>query len=486
MIAALLGPGMLPSGQAQQSESAKRKLLEGTEVFRRILCDKDCTPLSGFSDLERNAKHRILIVLGNLDSIAGMKFRKLDAFVRAGGAVLAASDRPLRSSEARDQLLEVSGVIISESTLGCKEENRCYKNFPFCPYVEPILGSDPFLFAIGGSVGEVNGATKRLEVATNVPSMLEVLDRGKRLPPGIERLARLPASSYLEHLPKLVGAEVPPLFAVGGELGDGRVLVLADHSIFINEMMLPPDNNNVEFTEECVDWLRGPGGQRNQVLFVEDGRIQTKFDIPLRSVNLPIEEVAKAIFERRNELLGEAEKVVGRLEDDNAFNRGLLNLLYGMGLPPRRLLGLAISFGALALLLYFIYRATRRRFRHEAAVPVLTHAVSRGLPVEPIAEQRHAELVQLGNLWEPASLMARRWFMRIGLERIDAEEPNFMALGSWWQRRKVIGRLRWLWRLASGRQPQRVSAPELWKLQRELDELRGAWERGAWRVAVGT
>ena len=68
-------------------------------------------------------------------------------------------------------------------------------------------------------------------------------------------------------------------------MGNGRVLVLADHSIFINEMMLPSDNGNVEFTYNCLEWLRGdPKDGRNQVLFVEDGTINSRFEVPLKEV----------------------------------------------------------------------------------------------------------------------------------------------------------------------------------------------------------
>ena len=48
-----------------------------------------------------------------------------------------------------------------------------------------------------------------------------------------------------------------PLFAVGGTVGKGRVLVLADHSIFINRMILPRETGNLEFAANCLHWLRG-------------------------------------------------------------------------------------------------------------------------------------------------------------------------------------------------------------------------------------
>jgi hypothetical protein len=65
---------------------------------------------------------------------------------------------------------------------------------------------------------------------------------------------------------------------------------------------------------------------------------------------------------------------------------------------------------------------------------------------------------------------------------VNNGEPAFTARGGWWQRRRLQARLRQLWRLATGREHERVTAPQLWRLQRELDELRTGWERGAWSI----
>ena len=68
----------------------------------------------------------------------------------------------------------------------------------------------------------------------------------------------------------------PLRFAVGAQLaGGGRLLVLADHSIFINDMMLQTDNDNIPFAFNVVRWLTdaGNGQRRTDVLFYDDGQI---------------------------------------------------------------------------------------------------------------------------------------------------------------------------------------------------------------------
>jgi hypothetical protein len=200
-------------------------------------------------------------------------------------------------------------------------------------------------------------------------------------------------------------------------------------------------------------------------------------------VNISAEDALKFIVERRNELLAEAEQGIARLEDDNSFNRKLLDVLDALGLTPGRLMWLLVTFGTIALVFYLVYRlGVRDRFRHDPSVPLLTGAVGRGLPAGPLLEQRNAEVLRQGNLGEPATHLVRRWFERLGLEEAAGAAPAFEVQGGWWQRRKMRARLLRMWELSNGRSAERVSAPQMWRLQRELDQLRSAWERGAWRI----
>src|SRR5262249_30043110 len=158
-----------------------------------------------------------------------------------------------------------------------------------------------------------SGTEGHFRVATNDPSAL--IQGG--LPDGIERLATLPM--LCQTTGDFWNMRVRrPLFMVGGELGEGRVLVLADHSIFINEMMLPNDNENVEFTIACVRWLRGDTtskrGRRTKVLFVEEGQVQTKLEIPLKSAIIGPDEMLRLIWANRDMLLVKAEDTLVDLE----------------------------------------------------------------------------------------------------------------------------------------------------------------------------
>ena len=72
--------------------------------------------------------------------------------------------------------------------------------------------------------------------------------------------------------------------------GNGRLLVMADQSVFANGMMgvvddpqaekgFSFDNANWEFTNRTIDWVRGGRNTRTHCLFIEDGRIVDKFAV---------------------------------------------------------------------------------------------------------------------------------------------------------------------------------------------------------------
>jgi hypothetical protein len=488
-----------------ERERRRKALLEGTHFFRHILHDRGMTAIKeeDFGLLEEKPDRCIVIVLGNLDWLGSLP-GGVEKFVRSGGALLAASDRPIMRSDAgprsrrtaameraNEGLRAVAGVSINQGTVVCARGADCYRGLDFCPFLEPVTDTTPALFA---------GLPPMARVATNVPSYLIL----RREVAGIEKLATLPPGSRVDsgrgfRLGTDLGGpiiildgnssmgakpeengEPPLLFAVGGKVGQGRVLVMADHSLFINEMMRPTDTANVEFTYNCIDWL-SENKKRTHVLFVEDGRIQSKFDVPMKSVRIPMEELIDLLYAKRNEIL--VERGVVQLEQDDFFNRTLVEALDDHGLTRDVLLRYFALLGTAALLVYALVRlGIRQRFRHDTSTPLLAADLGRKLPARPLVEQRTEELIQHGNLWDPASVLVRHWFARMGIEAPAPAAPAFAASGGWWRRRRVLKRLARLWLLANGREPKRISPPEVWRLQRDLDALRKSWERGEWGV----
>ena len=91
-------------------------------------------------------------------------------------------------------------------------------------------------------------------------------------------LARLPAGSVAT-LPDGRSVRIPEgaLFAAGSEgseVSGGEFLAMADHSVFINQMLLEPVTDNLELAYRTVEFLQGANNnKKKRCLFIENGRV---------------------------------------------------------------------------------------------------------------------------------------------------------------------------------------------------------------------
>lgn len=404
-----------------------------TDAFRRLLFELQFKPLESFDDLHVTPSEALLIVLGDPRCLSKLHFPQgLRAFVEQGGAVLIATDYET-NGEAGEMLGRLTGFTVTGEKLVCHSAHaeKNYDGSPYCPFVEPLAdspalqNSTTILGALAALVGvgtrpdlfrspQAENDQQHLRVATNAPSRLTLYGRGWWLPSGIHRLAELPSECEPE-------AEIPqrfsergitilygkpfapkrdvfkteptqrgrPLFAVGGTVGKGRVLVVADHSLFINRMMLPRDNDNLEFTANCLHWLRGgistPSeairtlnradaleqltGQRTKVLLWDDGRIRRDLEVPLTKGPL------KPSWDMEPAIVAALNKTIVKLEDQDYFNRTLLDNLdewAGGRESLKRCLVYLLTLAAVMLLGYrFLWRS---RFHAEPSALALADA----------------------------------------------------------------------------------------------------------------
>jgi hypothetical protein len=463
----------LSAAQEPLTQEARRKaLLEGTHVFRRILHDhKFEQGLEAIDDVSAEPGRTLLVVLGDLNVLTKVP-GGLEQFLADGGAALLASDRPITDPDARRMLSRVAGVTISGDSIISSGVN--YMSREFCPLLSlPWAGATPNLY------DDTAQGERVKPVATNVPSMLFVTGRV----PGITPLLVLPNDSLLDAGPRGLFRPLTPLFAVGGDSGTGRLLVMADHSVFINEMMLPEDTGNVEFAYNCVRYLQD--GKRDRVLFLEDGVVQTRLAIPLKSPRISPEELMSILYARRNELLVEAERWLARQEDDNNALEGRL-----MAAIENRVGWMNVLFGlvvaaTLAGLMFVAYRlGVRDRYGPDRSTPLLLSAAGKALPAGPLAEQRVEALLAAGDVREPLRDLARHWLADVAIAPPRSAKDNLppVATKGWWAGWRLRGRLGRVWRLAAGAWPGRITPRALAGWQRELDELRSAHERGEWHA----
>jgi hypothetical protein len=505
-----------------------------TDAFRRLLFELRFQPVKTFAELQEEPSKSVLIVLGDPQCLDDRNFpERLRGFIEKGGAVLIATDKATQGQAAR-HLLELAGVTVTGETLVVTPSflNQVYNGNGYCPFVQPMANSAPLGGSANvlGALAELIGAGQRpalfrnphpdqpdLRVATNVSSRLKL--QGLFLPSGIYRLAQLPScrdeNSFQEQVrfrgypgmsgpqnitPKMNGNAQQydaPLFAVGGKVGKGRVLVLADHSIFINRMILPRDTGNLEFAANCLHWLRGGAsslpemmkaantpqglqqlaGERERVLFSDDGVVRTNFEVPLKSVPITPPLAAEPA------IVAAIDRALARAEDENSFNLNLLEGFDDNGWTMNRLGRYALCLLTLAFLLLLGYRFVwRERYRPDLGVPRLARVVAQHEPRASLLEQRRWALLRGGNVWETAHQSARLCFQSAGIPLTGPYPPRVTVQGGWWRRWRAARRVGRLWELARGAAPARIPPAALKHWLRDLDELKTALAKGTIRL----
>lgn len=502
---------LLPAAETLQQP--RNSFDQQTDIFRRLLFDMRFRPLESFADLEADPSHSLLIVMGDPRCLSANYLQEgARKFLERGGAALIVTDLKTKG-EAGENLKKLAGVTVTGEKLVVRGPipNLRYLDSPFCPFIEPhedwkfLDGVTDFI----GTAGKpdlfrrhLDSNPEQFRVATNAPSFLKI-SSGLWLPPGIVKLARLPRVSEPEDtLRNLltrsekypIGDDNGPLFAVGGMVGQGRVLVLADHSIFINRMILPPDNNNLEFAANCLHWLRGGiltpmeairsinsgpealehfAGNRNKALFWDDGSIQKTFEVPLKMAPL------RPALPSEPAIVAAIDQTIAKLEENNSFNYALLQQIDELPGGRRGVIRLGVYLLTLAALAFLSYRFLwRTRHRPESAFPLPSEVLREHEPKSPLLDQRRRALLRSGNVWEVGHCLAREFFGSLSVPLTGRAPHVVMVHGGRWQRWRARRRVARLWRLACGDAAKRISSTTLRLRLREMDELKTALANG--------
>jgi hypothetical protein len=488
LLAVLLGAAAAPAAVLDppgEPPPNAQAFAAGTHVFRRVLYnqglkyDRGLKPVSGFAELHGlDARDCVVILLGDLTRLNQLP-GGLTGFLNKGGAVLLASDQKVPDRDAAQAILDVTGVSLPGYLLVKAPQETCHRRRPDRPFVAPADRARPDLFR---KTAENNW---QWGVATNVPSFLE----GVQLPSGMRVIGTLPADCHWEKPGGERGHIDDPLpFAVAGDVGKGRLLFLADHSVFVNGMMAPRDDNNVEFAAAAVDWL-SDGGRRSRVLFVEDGTVNDTFNVQLSApaaIQEPPIDPEDLLDLPEEDLVGMADATLARLEADDELNGTLWDWLRRHGHGPTWLVRLAVLAVSAGLLCVGGVMLVRRRHRVEAGLPTLARAAGQQTPEGPPLEERRRAMVKADNLYEAARGVARSAFAAAGLPEPPPGErrprPRVVVRGGWWRRWRVRRRVEELWRLAYGKRPPRLRLSGWNRLLRDAEELRAGLADGTIRL----
>jgi hypothetical protein len=447
---------------------------QDTDVFRLHLQSQGLTFVRSFEELRADPSKALLIVLGDV----GVLPRQFERFIRAGGAALVATDRAtFHAGDALDNLgISVNGNYLWQDAGSAK----AYRGLPYCPIVEPAENEALGVFRNLSPNGEPGAP-----LATNLPSFLHT----SGLPRELAVVAYLPADSIQTSTAHPPAKGAPGLkhrsrepFAVGGALGRGRLLFLADHSIFINLMMQQTDNANLAFTAQGIAWLN-ESGQRNRVCFLDNGHVRDASDIHLQSLPDPPMPAPPSV----DTLLGMVDPILAEVEEKDILNRALVNWI-----PRDRMLRWLLYLLTGGLICYGVSRLRKGRHRVDPNMPLLATAVARATPSNNPVEQRHRSLLASGNLWEPARMLTRQFFETMvgpqalnpkgqdaGRLRMPPFEVHRPGLRGW-----LLGqRVRRLWRFANVAAPQSVSIRQFRKLTGRIAALKDATRQGILRFS---
>jgi hypothetical protein len=319
-------------------------------------------------------------------------------------------------------------------------------------------------------------------IATNETSVLKRVERTGRPETRFrcDALARYSVKSFVERDGALVLLnESEELFAAGGTLSNGQFLVLADHSIFINWMILKDDNGNREFIHSSMDWLQGPvdsPNKKTKCLFIEDGEIKTDFDLPVREMEInTLDLLAKAmtLFESHG------DRIVSELEERDFFNRSVLASVDIRDV--RRAVLIALT---LCLLAVGLARLLRGRVAPDPARTLVTPKLAAMIPRGPLLKQRFEGQLDVDNLYEAARNMARDFFSSMDVEPDSEGPPALIVSHQHPNAPELRSRIVRLWHLGFGAQPRRISARDWRSLCDDLKKILEEADRGWWKFVA--
>lgn len=443
-----------------QEEKIRTIPFEGPEIFAHILHSEGITPLKSSAEASEDPRQTVVILFGDPISLAKIRKEILykeyltnenlkEDYLTRGGNLCIATDHNLFMGE---YMINIVGTQMTQPENLYRQTPQC----PWLPYDPTRAGYRPSDHPLFDSLK--NG------IATNCPSRIEFQKGTTRVRPLLE------FSNPPKPPAKPPSPDRAPYMAVSTTDGPqgGRVLIVAGHGMFMNGMMLQPDNDNYAFARNTVRWLtEGKDGKR-KVLFVYDGRIIQKFDMNLSPPPPPIPIPTVKMVNR----------LLRGLEDERFFHRALKELLgRRLGIVVSALLGVF----TLGVLLYGVKRLIAGRSHLETAVPCMVgvHGETRS---NGSIEERGQALLRKGDFWDESHQLALEWFRAefdVTPDRWQAGvQANFRAGGSFLARWRLQRQADFALRLARAADPMPVPRHQFFVLIETLKELSRAQQAG--------
>jgi len=469
LVAAPTAPAQEPKKQLKPEERTAYHGLRG------LLNEMGVKPVADFDAAAKDAGQTILVMLGDPSWLRDQPRGYLRDFVKAGGAVLIATDHDLLNDTAwNGELRGLTGVSVAGDPVVCAEAANRYDDLPELPLLElaELHPNDPApLTAFQGLAGSPR-------IAASLPGRLAVLPalfERAQVVRTMRLVAFLPEGAALQRDYRLRGDRAPRLeeeqhwFGLAGQPPGhaGKVVLLADHHVFMNDLVFREDLGNFDFAATTLRYLAegpGPDQTRTKCLLLDNGRVETDF-------NVVLDGLLEFDFETLRREARKLEIGLSVLARQGKFDAAAWRWLENNNFSPAKfwmLAGLALT-GLAAL--YVVYRLLASRAPVEVGLPRLGRSLEKQVPTARLAAQRLEEQLDHGRLYEPARHLARSMFLGAGLAA-GPKPPPVRISGGWWARWRGAARFRRLWRLAFADRPVPVTARQWPGLVRDVADVR--------------
>ena len=444
----------------------------------RLMLQQRLEPRTGdFVQWMREPKKTAIVITGDTRQLPRL-INDLDRFLLGGGACLIATDR--------NATFRLSSFWKLGRTWHQFQFNRGWFEVP--PEGSYQGHADvPIISVVRAEGGEQIAADLFAGVRTliaNRPGYLLVYEGGATRSAPLT----IPCPAGAANFRSPIDSAAKFLFAetYGNREDAGRILLVADHSLFINEMLMHGDN--MQFAWNCVNWLSA--GQRANLIFVHDGRILPRCEIGSRGLPpIPLDKLLDALS-HAPELPAVDPRLMGRsmlelandslvtAQEEDLFNQ----LLSDIGQSTQFSRNLAIVRLMSSLMLIALIAALRWLFFTRSRPPR-----KEGSPATPlVSERRIRAQVHAGRYDQYARGLAREFF---GSDLAQIPVPDWALLtpptlrpggpqpatgDRLWSARAV----RELWKLATDRRPRQVSSRGFAKVRQQYARLQSLRSEG--------
>ena len=407
-----------PPGQQQLSPG-------GIELFEGLLIVNQLRPVTG---KELDGLHRgqglddvVMIVFGQATN---EQFRATEV-ASAGGAVLFASDMWIDFGvgyrRAVNQQTGTKNQVVGGRVTAPRAQPDTYYKQNSNPFAVPRPAPRR-----PGPEWDIFRDLNR--VATNTPSYLSIPSPQGEFQSPIAAFP--PGCTYMlfRNEQPQIDPEINP-FAVAGSgrhpdtRNEYRHLVLADPSVFINEMMLPAQGDeptdNMEFAQRVVTFLKSRPNAPDRtrfVLFVNGGQIEnfTHLRTLLEPPPPPMPELPplrKNLMKLQEAAVDRADQLADKLQSDDTLHSAFLK---GSDSRFRDIAGGLLLLAAIWATWFLLRRVWKSRQPTDVPPPLPAGRSPAAGEPSAVFDRRQRELLRRNNLIEPVRAVIREMFLAAG------------------------------------------------------------------------